>query len=107
MMPDTRARTSETRVGAIRPGNSRTRARGCERTVKVPTSGSAGFAAAVALAACGSLQPVKSGAIAVNIKMMHADRVGSPDIESIAPVQVLKRELSIRDVVVENLGTHG
>ena len=30
-MPETRARTSETRVGAIRPGNSRTRARDCGR----------------------------------------------------------------------------
>jgi len=66
--------------------------------VKVPTSGSAGFAAMVA--AIGSLQPANSGAIAVNIKTMHADRVCSPDIESIAPVQVGKRELSIRDVVV-------
>jgi hypothetical protein len=57
-----------------------------------------GFAAAVA--AIGSLQPAKSGAIAVNIKTMQADRVCSPDIESIAPVQVGKRELSIRDVIV-------
>jgi hypothetical protein len=48
----------------------------------------------------GSLQPAKSGAIAVNIKTMHADCVRSPDIESIAPVQVGERELSIRDVVV-------
>jgi hypothetical protein len=54
--------------------------------VKVPTSGSAGFAATVA--ATGSLQPAKSGAIAANIKTMHADCVRSPDIESIAPVQV-------------------
>jgi hypothetical protein len=54
--------------------------------MKVPTSGSCGFAAAVA--AIGSLQPVKSGATAANIKTMHADRVRSPDIESIAPVQV-------------------
>jgi hypothetical protein len=54
--------------------------------VKVPTSGSGGFAAAVA--AIGSLQPAKSGAIAVNIKTMDADRVFSPDIEGIAPVQV-------------------
>ena len=67
--------------------------------MKVPTSGSCGFAAAVA--AIGSLQPAKSGAIAVNIKTMQADRVRSPDIESIAPVQVGERELSIRDVVVE------
>jgi hypothetical protein len=54
--------------------------------VKVPTSGSAGFAATVA--ATGSLQPANSGAIAANIKTMHADRVRSPDIESIALVQV-------------------
>jgi hypothetical protein len=54
--------------------------------VKVPTSGSGGFAAAVA--ATGSLQPANSGAIAANIKMMHADCVRSPDIESFAPVQV-------------------
>ena len=67
--------------------------------MKVPTSGSGGFAAAVA--EIGSLQPAKSGAIAVNIKTMHADCVRSPDIESIAPVQVRERELSIRDVVVE------
>jgi hypothetical protein len=51
--------------------------------VKVPTSGSCGFAAAVA--AIGSLQPANSGAIAVNIKTMQADRVRSPGIESIAP----------------------
>jgi hypothetical protein len=55
--------------------------------VKVPTSGSAGLAAA-AVAECGSLQPTSSGAIALNIKTMHADCVRSPDIESIAPVQV-------------------
>ena len=72
-MPETRGRTSETRVGAIRPGNSRTMARACGRTVKVPTSGSAGAAAAAA-AAVGSLQPANSGAIAANIKTMHADR---------------------------------
>ena len=84
-MPEMRARTSETRVGEIRPGSSLTRARDCGRTVKVPTSGSPGFAAAVA--AVGSLQLAKSGAIAANIKTMHADRLCSPDIESIAPVQ--------------------
>ena len=66
--------------------------------MKMPTSGSCGFTAAVA--AMGSLQAAKSGAIAANIKTMHADCVRSPDIESIAPVQVGKRELSIRDVVV-------
>src|SRR5882724_6832292 len=85
MIPETRARTSETRVGAIRPGNSRMMARACGRTVKVPTSGSAGAGAAAAI---GSLQPASSGAIAANIKTMHADRVRSPDIESFAPVQV-------------------
>jgi hypothetical protein len=71
--------------------------------VKVPTSGSAGFAATVA--ALGSLQPANSGAIAANIKTMHADRVRSPDIESIAPVQVGKRELSIRDVAARGRRT--
>jgi hypothetical protein len=60
-------------------------ARAWDRTVNVPTSGSAG---AVAAAAIGSLQPANSGAIAANIKTMHADRVRSPDIEGIAPVQV-------------------
>src|SRR5215216_3305593 len=70
--------------------------------MKVPTSGSAGFAAAVA--AVGSLQPASSGAIAVNIKTMHTDCVRSPDIEGIAPVQVGKRELSIRGVVARDLG---
>jgi sugar (pentulose or hexulose) kinase len=54
-------------------------ARACGRTVKVPTSGSAGAGAAAAI---GSLQPASSGAIAANIKTMHADRVRSPDIES-------------------------
>src|SRR5262245_46738094 len=100
-MPDTRARTSETRVGAIRPGNSRMMARAWGRTVNVPTSGSAG---AADTAAIGSLQPASSGAIAVNIKTLHADCVRSPDIESFAPVQVGRRELSIRDVVVRTLG---
>jgi hypothetical protein len=54
--------------------------------VKVPTSGSAGAAIAAATAA-GSLHPANSGAIAANIKTMHADCVRSPDIESIAPIQ--------------------
>jgi hypothetical protein len=33
---------------------------------------------------------------------MHADRVRSPDIESIAPVQVCSANLIIRDVVQED-----
>jgi len=47
-------------------------ARAWGRTVNVPTSSSAGV---VAAAAIGSLQPANSGAIAANIKTMHADRV--------------------------------
>ena len=49
-------------------------ARAWGRTVKVPTSGSAG-AAATAATAVGSLQPANSGAIVANITMMHADRL--------------------------------
>jgi len=44
--------------------------------------------AAAGTAAIGSLQPTSIGAIALNIKTMHADRVRSPDIEGLAPVQV-------------------
>jgi hypothetical protein len=65
--------------------------------VKVPTSGSGSFAAAVALT--GSLQPANSGAIAANIKMMHADCVRSPDMKAL-PQLKLMRELSIRGVAV-------
>src|ERR1700709_727664 len=39
-MPEMRGRTSETRVGATRPGSSRTIARACGRTVTTLTSGS-------------------------------------------------------------------
>ena len=41
-IPETRGRTSETRVGAIRPGNSRTIARACGLTVTMLTSGKDG-----------------------------------------------------------------
>ena len=47
-MPDTRGRTSDTRVGAMRPGSSRTIARACGVTVTTLTSGSVGCTAAVA-----------------------------------------------------------
>jgi len=44
-MPDTRGRTSATRVGAMRPGSSRIRAKGSALTVTMPTSGGADWGA--------------------------------------------------------------
>jgi len=99
-MPDTRGRTSETRVGAIRPGSSRMIARACGLTVTTLTSGSeAGCTAAVA--AVGSSHPANSGAIARSISVMHAECARNPDIESIAPLFELKRKHAFaRDVAM-------
>src|SRR5260370_19899543 len=82
-MPETRGRTSDTRVGAIRPGNSRTIARACGFTVTTLTSGS--DVAAAADATFGSLHPPSSGAMAASINAMQADCARNPDIETIAP----------------------
>ena len=70
MMPETRGRTSETRVGAMRPGNSRTIERARGWTTTMLTSGS--FAAAAGVAEVGWSQPAKSGTIAASINAMHA-----------------------------------
>src|ERR1700710_270880 len=78
-MPETRGRTSDTRVGAIRPGNSRTMARACGLTVTMLTSGSVGCTAAAAT--FGSSQPVNNGAMAASIKAMQADCARNPDID--------------------------
>src|SRR6266849_2645710 len=77
-MPETRGRTSDTRVGAIRPGNSRTIARGCGLTVTMLTSGNDGCVPAAA--AVGSSQPASNGDRAASITMTAADCVRSPDI---------------------------
>jgi hypothetical protein len=83
MMPETRGRTSATRVGEIRPGSSRTMARACGFTVTTLTSGSVACAAAVAV--FGSLQPASNGAATASINAMHADCARSPDMEKVAP----------------------
>jgi hypothetical protein len=77
MMPETRGRTSATRVGAMRPGNSRTceRARGCTTTTLTSTSGVEGAAVAA-----GSLQPASIGASAASINAMQADCAQKPDM---------------------------
>jgi hypothetical protein len=78
MMPDTRGRTSETLVGATRPGNSRTSARACGLTVTKLTSGSEACAAD---AEFGSSHPASSGAMAASINAIHADCARNPVIE--------------------------
>jgi hypothetical protein len=83
-MPEMRGRTSETRVGAMRPGNSRTTARGCGFTVTTLTSGSAGWAAE--MAEFDSSQAPSSGAKAASIIATHADRARSPDMKLSAPM---------------------
>src|SRR5712664_206708 len=93
-MPDTRGRTSETRVGATRPGNSRTSARGCGLTVTMLTSGSEVCAAATAVFA--SSHPARNGAAAANINATHADRLRNPDIEAVAPEFEFGRGLQFR-----------
>src|SRR5712692_4191049 len=82
-MPDTRGRTSETRVDATRPGSSRTSACGCGLTVTMLTSGSDVCAAATA--GFGSSHPARNGAAAANINATYADRLRNPDIEAVAP----------------------
>src|SRR3977135_3886202 len=89
-MPDTRGRTSETRVGATRPGSSRTSARACGLTVTMLTSGSEVCAAAIA--EFGSSHPASSGAAAANINATYADRLRNPDIEAVAPDLRLEAE---------------
>ncbi len=59
MIPDTRGLTSATRSGAMRPGSSRTMARGDGLTVTTLTSGGSGGAAEATLC---SLQPERSPA---------------------------------------------
>src|SRR5205823_11353531 len=83
-MPETRGRTSETRVGAMRPGSSRTTARDCGLTTTMLTSGSAGGAAE--MAELDSSQPASSGAKAASIIATHADRARSPDMKWGAPM---------------------
>ena len=85
MMPETRGRTSATRVGAMRPGSSRTMERACGLTVMTLTSGSVGWVATEAMADSGSLQPASSGAMAVSTSKMPADRTRIPDIWMISP----------------------
>jgi hypothetical protein len=61
------------RVGVIRPGNSRTIARGCGSTITTLTSGSSDWLLAEATAEGGSLQPTRSGATTASINKMPAD----------------------------------
>src|SRR5690348_11560597 len=84
MMPDTRGRTSATRVGAIRPGSSRTTARALACTTTTLTSGSTGCTAAVA--AVGSLHPASMGDRAASINAMQADCARKPDISEQSPL---------------------
>src|SRR5262245_23171784 len=83
MMPETRGRTSATRVGAMRPGNSRTceRARGCTTTTLTSISGVDGAAVAD-----GSLQPANIGASTASINAMQADCARKPDILKQSPL---------------------
>src|SRR5512139_569447 len=86
-MPDTRGRTSETRVGAMRPGSSRTTARGCGLTTTMLTSGAAGWAADTA--ELDSSQAPRSGARAASINATHADRARNPDMKCGAPILLI------------------
>src|SRR6266550_2210510 len=95
-MPDTRGRTSETRVGATRPGNSRTSARGCGLTVTMLTSGSDVCAAATA--GFGSSHPARSGAAAANINATHADRLRNPDMEAVTSESSLDADVVPRGI---------
>jgi hypothetical protein len=102
-MPDTRGRTSDTRVGAIRPGNSRTSARACGFTVTTLTSGSLGCTAAVAAVGCS--HPANSGAIARSITAMHADCARNPDIERSAPkIELTRKREFARDAAKTSRG---
>ena len=92
-MPDTRGRTSDTRVDAMRPGNSRTMARACGLTVTMLTSGSVGCAAA---ATFGSSQPANNGAMAASIKAMPADCARNPDIDKGHPKIRVETRIQIR-----------
>ncbi|MGY4367693.1 hypothetical protein ACVW1A_003758 [Bradyrhizobium sp. LB1.3] len=83
-MPETRGLTSDTRVGAMRPGSSRTTARGCGLTMTMLTSGSLGWAAE--MAELDSSQPANSGVKAASIIATHADRARSPDMKWGAPI---------------------
>jgi hypothetical protein len=77
-MPETRLRTSATRVGAMRPGSSRTTARGCDFTVMIPTSGSALVAANAGVA---SSQPASIGARPAITNAARAARAKIPFIK--------------------------
>ena len=80
MMPDTRGRTSATRVGAMRPGNSRTIGRGVGVAEMMVTSGASGALEATALL---SSQPASQGSIpTVNPtanSRAHTGRMIGPD----------------------------
>src|SRR5437588_7170310 len=93
-MPDTRGRTSDTRVGAMRPGSSRTMARACGLTVTMLTSGS--VACAAATATFGSSQPANNGAKAASIKAMPADCARNPDIDKGHPKIRVETRMQIR-----------
>ncbi len=61
MIPETRGRTSATRIGAIRPGSSRMIDRGCALTVMMLTSGAVAVRAE-ADASPGASHPASNGA---------------------------------------------
>jgi hypothetical protein len=91
-MPETRGRTSATRIGAIRPGSSLMIARGCGFTVTMLTWGSTGSAAAAA--ELGLLQPARTGARAASTMMMPADGTRRDgDMEMVAPLTAMTRRL--------------
>src|SRR3569833_607027 len=96
-MPDTRGRTSETRVGAKRPGSARTTARGCGLTMTMLTSGWAGGAADTA--ELDASQPASSGAKAASIIATHADRARSPDMKWGAPILLKLITLGARPIL--------
>src|SRR3569833_959166 len=96
-MQDPRGRTSETRVGAMRHGSSRTTARGCGLTMTMLTSGWAGGAADTA--ELDSSQPASSGARAASIIATHADRARSPDMKWGAPMLLKLIALRARPVL--------
>src|SRR5260370_19469245 len=93
-MPESRGRTSETRVGAIRPGSSRTIERARGWTTKMLTSGSMVCAAVVAVAEVGSSHPANNGDITASINAMHAGCARKPDIEVVAPDSYGRKKIS-------------
>ena len=104
MIPETRGRTSATRVGEMRPGNSRIwdRARGCMTTTLTSGSDAADTVVAVAV---DSLHPASIGDNTASINAMLADRARKPDILIQSPLLNFETRILSRvaDVVVVSI----